>query len=140
MCFGHGSGLDGFDRPLWGACAVPALCLRCGTRKAILDPFPPHGHGDRSHYRVPRHTGLPQTLPQSKTSDNELRQSVFPTKIAGSVSKSAGCCPVDVAPPGGEGGDRGGHGHAHSLWGAVRARCRTAPFGVRQWNPLTDGP
>ena len=55
-------------------------CARAVRRVGYLVPLLPDGQGDRSDYRVPirRHA---QILTRSKNSDNELKQTVFPTGL-----------------------------------------------------------
>ena len=84
---------------------------------ACLSPIFTDGQGDRSSYYVPIHR-TNQILTQSKNSDNELKQTIFPKKNARLLSESA---------PRLVGGFQGGHGKANSLLGAVPALCRNAP-------------
>ena len=77
-------------RPGRCACAVRAV----GYFGHVL----PDGAGDRSNDCVPiRRTA--QILTQSKNSDNELKQTVFPTEKAGLRSKSAVFAPWTSSPP-----------------------------------------
>ena len=66
-----------------------ALCLRCAkSRLFFFGPVFPDGQGDRGHYCVPRHRTT-RILTQSKNSDDELKQTMFPTNNARVLSKSA---------------------------------------------------
>ena len=76
--------LTPLTRPWGGGGAHHALCRRC----AKSGPIFPDGQGERSNYRVPMHKTT-QILTQSKISDNELQQTILPTKNTKLLSKSA---------------------------------------------------
>ena len=77
----------------------------------------PDGQGDCSSYCVPIRRAT-QILTESKNSDNQFKQTIFPTKMPD-------CCLtlLLVVAPLAVGGFRGGHGKANLLLGAVRALC-----------------
>ena len=92
--------------------AVPVLCACCAKSSLFLDPFFPDGDGDcGSHCCVTKHRTT-QILTQSKTSDNELKQTMFHTKNARLPSL---------------GGFQGGHRKANLRLGAMRALAGTPP-------------
>ena len=72
-----------------------ALCLRCAhaMKSRLFGSVSPDGQGDRDTDRVPRNRAA-RMLTQSKHSENELKQTIFPTKNARLLFKSA------VLPPG----------------------------------------
>ena len=87
---------------------------------------PADGQGNRGNYCVPRHRAA-QILTQSKNSDNELKQTTFPTENARLLPKSAvfalwAYTSMVV------GGLQGGHTKANLRMGAVPAPCRHAPL------------
>ena len=65
----------------WG-CTV-----RCAKSRLFWTIFP-NGQGERSNYCVPIHRTT-QILTQSNNSDDELERTIFPTKHARLLSKSA---------------------------------------------------
>ena len=72
-------------------------CARAVRKVGYFGFISPDGQGDRSNYRVPIQ-GNTQTLTQSKTSDNELKRTMFLTKNASVLSKSAVFAPWTQLP------------------------------------------
>ena len=65
--------------------------MRAVRKVGYFAPIFPDDQGDRSSYCVPIHRTT-QILSHSKTSDNELKRTIFPTK------NDCCFCLVDVAP------------------------------------------
>ena len=63
-------------------------CARAVQKVGYFGPIFPDGQGDHSNYCVAIHRTT-QILTQSNNSDNELKQTIFPTKNARLLSKSA---------------------------------------------------
>ena len=63
-------------------------CARAVRKVGYLGPVFPDAEGDCGHYCVPRRRTT-QILTQSQNSDNESKQTIFPTENAGLLSESA---------------------------------------------------
>ena len=67
-------------------------CARAVRKVGYLGPITPEGQGDRGHYSMPIRRPV-QILTQSNHSDDELKQTIFPTANAGLLSESAVVAP-----------------------------------------------